>query len=110
MLEFWLTNEDSSPFTVRYWSEELTFPAGETIKITKEMADIVFCYFSDDKLPALIRLGWSKYNSDVPAAMKRFEKIKISDKPPVKTRLVASAGGPVPLRVEKAAGRKACPA
>jgi len=103
----WAVNKDSSPLTIEFRGEEFTFVPNRTVKVSREMADLVFGHFSEDKVPTLIRLGWIKYNSDVPAGLERLAKIKISDQPPEETRLVASAGGVVPLYVQKAAGRKA---
>jgi len=103
----WVVNEDSSPLTIEFRGEEFTFATNKPVEVCRDMADLLFGHFSEDKVPTLIRLGWIKYNSDVPAGLERLAKFKISDAPPEKTRLVASAGGIVPLYVQKAAGRKA---
>jgi len=104
---YWLKNEDSSPLTIEFRGKEFTFVPGKVVEVSRDLVDLMFAHFSEDKVPTLIRLGWIKYNSDVPAGLERLGKIKISDEPIEETRLVASVGGVVPLYVQKAAGRKA---
>lgn len=103
----WVTNEGSIPWTETFRGKEFSFLPGVPALIPRDMADLVFGHYAKDKTEFLARLGWIKYNSDVPAALERLAKFQVSEELPVKPRLVASAGGAVPLRVERPAGRKA---
>ena len=103
----WVTNEGSTSLTETFRGKEFSFLPGVPTQIPLDMAEGVFGHYSKDKTEFLARLGWIKYNSDVPAALERLAQFQISEELPVKPRLVASAGGVVPLKVERLAGRKA---
>ena len=105
--QLWVTNEGSVLWTEMFRGKEFSFLPGVPTAISKDMADLVFGHYSKDKTEFLARLGWIKYNSDIPAALDRLGLFQISEELPVKPRLVASAGGVVPLKVERLAGRKA---
>lgn len=74
-----VTNTSTEDFVEAWAGGELVIPAGKKVEIPVEAAEIYFGYGLKDKEPALVRLGWIRLHSELPAGIKKLAMFKIED-------------------------------
>mgnify|MGYP003352491281 CR=1 FL=1 len=77
----WVTNTTDEFVETMWDGKRYNFPPNKDIELPVELARIFFGYEVDDKVPILVRLGWTKVATDVPKALERLNKFVISEKP-----------------------------
>ena len=77
----YVTNKGAHTLTDRYDGHEYEFPPDTCIGIPEEVAQHIFGYGDDNKIPYLARHGWMKMNTDYDAAMKRLSEFAFSREP-----------------------------
>lgn len=102
----WVTNSSDEFLVVHWGGKPISFPPGKTTELSKELAQIFLGYGLDDKVPALVRLGWTKISTDVPKAMERLNKFVISENQPQTYHNVSPVVERVPLPVSRREGGK----
>ena len=78
----WVTNTGEHFFVNNWDGKAYSFPPGKTLEVPEDVARIIFGYGVEDKMPVLVRLGWTKFATDVPKALERLDKFVISDTQP----------------------------
>lgn len=107
MRQVFVTNTSDTSLADRCGGVAYVFPAGETVEVPFNVAEHIFGHGFEDKEQFLVRLGWIKFNTDVPAALERLAKFLITDEAPKQDRYLPSAVGVVSLPVEKRVERTA---
>ena len=102
----WVTNT-SDEFLIQHWDgKPISFPPGKDVELSKELAQIFFGYGVDDKVPTLVRLGWTKFATDVPKALERLNKFVISETKPQTYHNTSPVVEQVPLPASRREGGK----
>jgi hypothetical protein len=78
----WVTNTGDEFFVAHWDSKAYSFLPGKHVELPKGVAQFIFGYGVEDKVPTLARLGWTKFATDVPAALERLDKFVISETQP----------------------------
>lgn len=102
----WVTNTTDEFVETMWDGKRYNFPPNKDIELPVELARIFFGYEVDDKLPALVRLGWTKFATDVPKALERLNKFVISDTKPQTYHNVSPVVERVPPLVSRREGGK----
>ncbi len=77
----YVTNKGAHPLADSYDGHVYEFPPNTCIGIAEEVAQHIFGYGDDNKIPYLARHGWMKMNTDYDAAMKRLSEFAFSREP-----------------------------
>ena len=102
----WITNTTDEFLILNWDGKPYSFAPGKDVELPVELARIFFGYEVDDKLPALVRLGWTKFATDVPKALERLNKFVISDTKPQTYHNVSPVVERVPPLVSRREGGK----
>ena len=76
----YVTNNSEKPLMFPYGGKELHFPVNQKVEIPKIVAEHIFGYGQQDKLPYLIALGLTRTTNDIPEGYKTLEKFVIAPK------------------------------
>lgn len=106
MAEVSVTNTGKEELVDFFNGEEFRFPPSKKMSIPEHVAHHIFGYGEPDKVPSVVRLGWTETRKDLPEALERLAKFKF-DPPENKTRPSLSPGAErVPLNSPKSDGGK----
>jgi hypothetical protein len=78
----YVTNNGKKALTDYFDGKPYVFEPGKSVSIPVEVAEHIFGYGKDDKLPNLIRLGWIRISSEMDSAMQRLGEFSFSMNPP----------------------------
>jgi len=102
----WVTNKGEE-FHVDYWGgEKFSFPPQKSVELSEELARQMFGFGVEDKTSLLVRLGWTKYSNDMPAALERLAKFEISETQPQTYHNVSPVVDRVPFPASRRGGGK----
>jgi hypothetical protein len=82
MTNVWVTNRSGEELTASWDGKKLSFRPNSPFEVPLHIAEQIFGYGQSDKTPVLIRLGWTKVSTDIPAALERLSKFEISETRP----------------------------
>ena len=74
----YVTNKGAHALIDHFDGQPYEFPPDTCIGIPEEVAQHIFGYGDDNKIPYLARHGWMKMNTDFDAAMKRLGEFAFS--------------------------------
>jgi len=99
-MDVFVTNCTDTGLVDRFAGVDYKFPINVLVQVPVAVAEHIFGYGDENKLPYLVRLNFTKDSTDVGQALERLARFKISrsaaqDRKP-------SAVGVVPLPVKKA--------
>lgn len=106
MTSVWVLNTSEHPLKDHFNGQVYEFCVNEPVEIPLQVAKHVFGYLDNDKEPYLIRLGWTKMNTDVPDALKRLSMFKILEQPFPNHHYQSPVVGRIPLPPTKGGGGK----
>ena len=106
MVNVWVQNTTDQSLTDGYNGNFFEFVPNKWVEVPEEIAIHVFGYQQENKEPYLIRLGWTRFSNDMPRALERLEKIKISAQPPKTTTSPSPVVGRIPSSSERKEGGK----
>ena len=89
MSVIYVTNMGSQHASGRFCNQNYDFPPGVCVETPLEIAQHIFGYGDDNKIPYLARHGWMKMNTDYDAAMKRLGNFSFSREPVTTSHLSA---------------------
>jgi len=98
-----VTNTDDEELRVTYAYEPFVFPVGKPVAITEDAARHIFGWGQTDRLPAMVRLGFVHFSSEMDKGLARLDKYLIGSEPQ-QDRPVPSAVGVVSLPAARRAG------
>ena len=102
----WVTNKGDE-FHVDIWGgEKFSFPPQKSVEISNDLARQMFGYGVEDKTSLLVRLGWTKISTDIPAAMERLDKFVISETQPTTYHNASPVVDRVPFPASRQGGGK----
>ena len=102
----WVTNTTDEFFVTNWDGKPHSFPPNKATELSTDLARIFFGYGVDDKVPVLVRLGWTKFATDVPKAMERLNKFVISETQPQTYHHASPVVDRVPFPASRQGGGK----
>ena len=109
MASVWVLNTTDEPFEDMFDGVKYRFPPGKSVEVSDVVAQHIFGYQSENKEKHLIRLGWTRLSTDIPAALERLAKFRVSDKPLSDHHYPSPVVGRIPLPPTKGEGGKGTP-
>lgn len=106
MSSVWVLNASDDDLKDGFDGKNYDFKVGVPVEVPLLVAKHVFGYQNPDKEPHLVRLGWVKLSTDVPAGLARLEKFKISPEPIQNHHYQSPVVGRIPLPPTKGGGGK----
>ena len=106
MSSVWVLNTSDEPLRDGFNGQFFDFKVGEPVEVPLAVAKHVFGYQDADKEPYLVRLGWVKLSTDVPAGLARLERFKVSPEPIQNHHYQSPVVGRIPLPPIKGGGGK----
>lgn len=76
-MNVFVTNKTDETFEDGFAGEWWRFEPGVSVEIPEEAARHIFGYKDEDKVPYLIRLGWTITRMDLPKALEKLSKFEI---------------------------------
>jgi hypothetical protein len=101
MPNVWVTNTDDHDLQTRWHGRSYLFKIGEPVEIEYDVAQNIFGHDMPNKFEFLVRLGWTYSSTDMPQALERLERFKISADRPDSPRVPSPAAGTIPLPVTR---------
>jgi hypothetical protein len=105
-MQVWVLNTSDAPLKASYDGVSYEFPVGRHVAVPIEAAKHIFGYPDEDKEPCLVRLGWVRMNTDLPAGFERLARFVISDRPSQDHHYQSPVVGRIPLPPSKGGGGK----
>ena len=102
----WVTNTGDEFLVAKWDGKSFSFTPGKSVELSPELAQAILGYGLEDKVPVLVRLGWTKFANDLPQALKRLEKFVISDTQPQTYHNTSPVVERVPLPASRREGGK----
>lgn len=97
----WVTNRSGSEHSDSYSGVVYEWKAGTTVEMPDIAAQELFGYGIDDKVPFVVRNGWSVCQNDMKNALAKLAKFEVSTVPPVNPHLLSPVVERVPLPTSK---------
>ena len=105
MSTVFVTNNTEFELVDGYGGEFYDFKQGEPVEIPLHVAEHIFGYDKDDKMPYLARLGWVKSNADKKKGLELLAKVDIQLEKPKPNQSLSPLVEQVPLPPKAVGGK-----